>query len=44
YPYEVQIMDYDHYLASMSGPASHDQYKTRQRAKARERLFGSYNL
>lgn len=40
YPYEVQIIDYHHYLESMSGEASHEEYKTRQRAKARERLFG----
>lgn len=39
YPYEVQIIDYDNYLESMSGEASHDEYKARQRAKARERLF-----
>lgn len=39
YPYEVQIIDYDHYLESISGEASHDEYKGRQRAKARERLF-----
>mgnify|MGYP002031710951 CR=1 FL=1 len=42
YPYEVQIIDYEHYLASMSGEASHDRYKGRQRAKARERLFAGF--
>jgi uncharacterized protein (TIGR04562 family) len=39
YPYEVQILDYEHYLESMTGEASHAEYKTRQRAKARDRLF-----
>lgn len=38
YPYEVQILDYERYLKSLSGPASHDEYKTRQRARARERV------
>lgn len=38
YPYEVQILDYERYLRSLSGPASHDEYKTRQRARARERV------
>ena len=41
YPYEVQIIDYEHYLESMTGEASHEEYKARQRAKARQRLFGS---
>lgn len=39
YPYEVQILDYDHYLRSLSGPASHDEYKARQRARARQRVL-----
>ena len=39
YPYEVQILDYDHYLRSLSGPASHDEYKSRQRARARQRVL-----
>ncbi len=39
YPYEVQILDYDHYLKSLSGPASHDEYKARQREKARQRVL-----
>ena len=39
YPYEVQILDYDHYLKSLSGPASHDEYKARQRDKARLRVL-----
>jgi uncharacterized protein (TIGR04562 family) len=40
YPYEVQIIDYQHYLKSQTGPASHDEYKTRQRSRARERVLG----
>lgn len=40
YPYEVQILDYAHYVRSLSGPASHDEYKTRQRTRARQRVFG----
>lgn len=39
YPYEVQILDYDHYVRSLSGPASHDEYKARQKARARERVL-----
>ncbi len=39
YPYEVQILDYEHYLKSLTGPASHDEYKARQRARARSRVF-----
>jgi uncharacterized protein (TIGR04562 family) len=39
YPYEVQVLDYDHYLRSLSGPASHDEYKARQKARARERVL-----
>lgn len=39
YPYEVQIMDYQHYLRSQSGPASHEEYKARQRARARSRVL-----
>jgi uncharacterized protein (TIGR04562 family) len=40
YPYEVQIIDYDHYVKSLTGPASHDEYKSRQRSRARERVLG----
>ncbi len=39
YPYEVQILDYDRYLKSLTGPASHDEYKARQRQRARDRVF-----
>lgn len=41
YPYEVQILDYEHYIRSLSGPASHEEYKTRQRERARHRVFGT---
>jgi uncharacterized protein (TIGR04562 family) len=39
YPYEVQILDYEHYLRSLSGPASHEEYKARQRDRARARVL-----
>jgi uncharacterized protein (TIGR04562 family) len=39
YPYEVQILDYEHYLRSLNGPASHDEYKARQRTRARQRVL-----
>lgn len=40
YPYEVQIIDYDHYVKTLTGPASHAEYKLRQRNRARERVLG----
>lgn len=40
YPYEIQILDYETYLKNLSGPASHEEYKTRQREKARVRVLG----
>ncbi|MCB0407741.1 MAG: TIGR04552 family protein [Bdellovibrionales bacterium] len=40
YPYEVQIVDYETYLKNLSGPASHDEYKLRQKQKARLRVLG----
>lgn len=39
YPYEVQILDREHYLLSLTGPASHDEYKSRQRGRARSRVL-----
>ncbi|MGE0526458.1 MAG: TIGR04552 family protein [Bdellovibrionales bacterium] len=39
YPYEVQILDYEHYLKTLAGPASHEEYKARQRASARKRVL-----
>lgn len=40
YPYEIQIMDHHTFLKNQSGPMAHDEYKSRQRIKARERVFG----
>lgn len=40
YPYEIQIMDYDTYVKNLSGPMAHDEYKNRQRRKARDRVLG----
>lgn len=40
YPYEVQIIDAEHYELSLKGTASHDEYKARQRSRARQRIFG----
>ena len=40
FPFEVQIMDYENYLMSISGPAKHDEYKKRQTRQARARVLG----
>jgi uncharacterized protein (TIGR04562 family) len=40
YPYEIQIIDQDTYSKSLVGPTAHDEYKSRQRLKARRRVFG----
>lgn len=40
YPYEIQVMDHDTYVRNLSGPMAHDEYKNRQRRKARERVLG----
>ncbi|MCB0390469.1 MAG: TIGR04552 family protein [Bdellovibrionales bacterium] len=40
YPYEVQIVDYETYLKNLSGEASHEEYKKRQRQRARLRVLG----
>lgn len=40
YPYEVQIIDAEHYELSQKGSASHDEYKARQRTRARDRIMG----
>ncbi len=42
YPYEVQIIDAEHFQISLTGTASHDQYKARQRARARERILAHH--
>lgn len=39
YPYEVQILDHEHYLRTLSGPASHEEYKARQKVSARQRIL-----
>lgn len=40
FPYEVQVLDYDTYIANLSGPQAHEQYKKRQKSAARLRVFG----
>lgn len=40
YPYEVQIMDGATFQGHQEGPSSHKEYKSRQRAMARSRVFG----
>ena len=40
YPYEIQVMDYDTYVRNLSGPMAHDEYKNRQRRRARARVLG----
>ncbi|MCM2282939.1 MAG: TIGR04552 family protein [Bdellovibrionaceae bacterium] len=40
YPYEIQVMDYNTYVNNLSGPMAHDEYKARQRKRARERVLG----
>lgn len=41
YPLEVQVMDYENYLKTLSGPGSHREYKKRQRESARKRVLGA---
>ncbi|NRR32652.1 TIGR04552 family protein [Oxalobacteraceae bacterium] len=40
FEYEIQLMDQASYVASLSGPASHDAYKRRQVETARLRVLG----
>jgi uncharacterized protein (TIGR04562 family) len=40
YPFEIQIMDVATWERNRSGPTAHDQYKDRQRKRARERALG----
>jgi uncharacterized protein (TIGR04562 family) len=42
YPFEVQIMDQETYNRNLAGPMAHDEYKNRQRLKARERMLGAH--
>lgn len=44
YPFEVQVMDAETYNRNLAGPMSHDEYKNRQRKKARERVMGEHLL
>ncbi len=39
YPYEIQVMDYNTYVNNLAGPMAHDEYKDRQRKRARNRVF-----
>ena len=39
YPFEVQIMDYETYVANTTGDASHELYKERQVHQVRTRVF-----
>ena len=41
YPYEIQVMDYNTYVSNLSGPMAHDEYKARQRKRARDRVLGN---
>ena len=40
FPFEVQVLDYETYISNLSGPEAHEQYKKRQKAAARLRVFG----
>jgi uncharacterized protein (TIGR04562 family) len=40
YPFEIQIMDYTTYVNNLSGPMAHDEYKRRQKLRARDRVLG----
>jgi uncharacterized protein (TIGR04562 family) len=43
YPFEVQILDQEGYLKTLSGPSEHAAYKERQMMAARKRLFPDSN-
>jgi uncharacterized protein (TIGR04562 family) len=43
YPFEIQIMDYETHVKNLTGPMAHDEYKNRQRRKARDRVLGGEN-
>lgn len=42
YPFEIQVMDEATWQKNLTGPTAHDQYKDRQRRRARERVLGSH--
>jgi len=39
YPFEIQIIDAETYSSHLSGPTAHNEYKNRQRRRARERVL-----
>lgn len=43
YPFEIQIMDEATWRKNLTGPTAHEQYKDRQRRRARERVMGISN-
>jgi uncharacterized protein (TIGR04562 family) len=44
FPFEIQITDWENYLASRQGESSHVSYKRRQLAAARRRILGGVLL
>lgn len=44
FPFEIQIMDWDNYVASHEGESSHINYKRRQLKAARKRVLGGVLL
>ena len=44
FPFEIQITDWENYLASRQGESSHISYKRRQLAAARRRILGGVLL
>jgi uncharacterized protein (TIGR04562 family) len=43
FPYEIQVMDYETYLANITGSNAHEEYKRRQRETARRRVLGLFD-
>lgn len=41
FPLEIQVVDYDNYVKILSGPGSHEEYKKRQKERARKRVLSS---
>lgn len=44
FPYEIQVLDHQSFLASRSGRASHEVYKEKQRYAVKKRLFGTEDI
>lgn len=40
YPFEVQLIDYHTHMQNLAGPSAHEEYKNRQRQRARYRILG----